>query len=290
MTLEFFKSYNPKGDALATINQANEIITEYGRQGYTLTLRQLYYQFVAKDLIPNNNAQYKRLGNIVSRGRMAGLVSWTAIEDKHRTFKGSHPTMDDVDEALENAKYFISVNHWDEQEVYLEVWVEKDALGNVIERACREYDIPHMACKGYMSTSASWEAGKRFEQAIEAGKTPYIIHLGDHDASGIDMSRDNETRINLFANAYDIELKRIALNMDQVDQYSPPPNPAKQTDPRAEAYIAEHGDISWELDALEPSVIERLINISVEELIDVDTFNRCEERQLELRNSMQVKS
>lgn len=290
MTLEYFKEYKPKADAQLTLDQANEILRSYRAQGYTVTLRQLYYQFVARDLIANTQAQYKRLGNIISRGRMAGMVSWHAIEDKERVFKGSYPTMTDVEDALERARYFISVNHWDEQDVYLEVWVEKNALGNVISRACEPYDAPHIACKGYMSTSASWEAGKRFENAIAEGKTPYIIHLGDHDASGIDMSRDNESRVNMFANAYDIELKRIALNMDQVDEYSPPPNPSKQTDPRAAEYIAEHGNISWELDALEPSIIEDLIKTEIENLIDMDVMEECDQREAEIRASMQVKS
>jgi len=95
---------------------------------------------------------------------------------------------------------------------------------------------------------------------VRAGKQIYIIHLGDHDPSGLDMSRDIRERIDMFMSrhpgkALNFELNRIALNMDQVRQYSPPPNPAKITDSRASKYIKEFGNESWELDALEPSLI-----------------------------------
>lgn len=79
-----------------------------------------------------------------------------------------------------------------------------------------------------------------------------ILHLGDHDPSGIDMTRDISDRLELFG--ADVEVKRIALNWDQIDEFTPPPNPAKLSDSRAGAYIAEYGDESWELDALEPTL------------------------------------
>lgn len=64
------------------------------------------------------------------------------------------------------------------------------------------------------------------------------------------------------------KVRRIALNMDQVDQYSPPPNPAKITDSRARGYIARYGRSSWELDALDPVTIGDLIRAHVLEYRD----------------------
>ena len=104
-----------------------------------------------------------------------------------------------------------------------------------------------------------------------------ILHLGDHDPSGIDMTRDNAERLaDVFGG--DVELKRIALNMDQIDEYAPPPNPAKVTDSRFEQYLLMYGAESWELDALEPSVINELIVNEVALLRDDELFDEAQAR------------
>jgi len=64
------------------IRRAVEIITEYAQQGYKLTLRQLYYQFVSRCLIKNTMQEYKRIGSIINDARLAGLLDWDAIEEK----------------------------------------------------------------------------------------------------------------------------------------------------------------------------------------------------------------
>ncbi len=142
--------------------------------------------------------------------------------------------------------------------------VEKQALEGVIEPICRILDIPFTANKGYSSSSALYGGGKRFQAHWEAGKKCFIISLGDHDPSGIDMTRDVLDRINLFrwrgrertsgSNLYeDVAVNRVALNMDQIRTLRPPKNPAKLTDSRATGYIAKYGPSSWELDAIEPN-------------------------------------
>lgn len=165
---------------------------------------------------------------------------------------------------------------------YVEVWVEKEALGNVVERPCSEFRVPYMACKGYLSASQAWRAGERFEEAMDNGQNAVLIHLGDHDPSGIDMTRDNSVRLEVFARQ-NVEVRRIALNMDQVRRYNPPPNPAKMTDTRANDYVARYGDESWELDALRPEVIDRLIRDEINSLIDGDIWNEDIEREREKR-------
>ncbi len=157
---------------------------------------------------------------------------------------------------------------------------EKDALVGIAERICRKLDVSYFSCRGYTSQSEMWAAGMRLkEYAEERGQTPVIIHLGDHDPSGIDMSRDITDRLELFMGG--MEINRIALNMDQVRKYNPPPNPAKITDSRAEGYIKKHGRESWELDALDPKVLTDLIEKTVLSYRDDDEWRsacRVEER------------
>ena len=77
------KNFRP--ETLDRIELANGIIDEYRAAGYVLTVRQLYYQFVARDLIANNTQEYNRLKSFVSDGRLAGLIDWDAIEDRTRS-------------------------------------------------------------------------------------------------------------------------------------------------------------------------------------------------------------
>jgi hypothetical protein len=273
------RSFTAKSQAM--IDRVNQIIADYNQQGYILTLRQIYYQLVARGIIENQERSYKNLINLVNDGRIAGLIPWDMIEDRAREFNSTY-TNEDRRECLANIEQFYTVDLWARQDYYVEVWVEKEALGNVIERACDPWRVPHMACKGYLSASQAWRAGERFEAACR-GRKGVLIHLGDHDPSGIDMTRDNETRLGLFSYQADIDVRRIALNMPQVRQYNPPPNPAKITDTRADKYIALHGDQSWELDALEPSVIERLIVKEIRSLIDPDEWAKGIEEEEESR-------
>lgn len=278
-----YRDFNFKDDRRALIDQANDIIRVYRGQGYTLTLRQLYYQFVSRDLIPNTERSYKNLGSAISDGRDAGLIDWDAIEDRGRGIK-AWLIEEDERSVLEDIEYRFAMDFWQRQNCYVEVWVEKDALSSVIERACRKYSVPYMPCKGYLSASEAWRAGQRFEDAGEMGAERLVmIHLGDHDPSGIDMTRDNEERLQLYSRGADIEVRRIALNMDQVRQYDPPENPAKVTDTRAKDYIRNYGHSSWELDALEPSILERLIHSEIETLIDFETWHETEAEQEERR-------
>jgi len=243
--------------SLAVIDKANEIIESYATQGYDLTLRQLYYQFVARDLIPNTQREYKKLGSIINDGRLAGLIDWDRLVDRTRNVQlNSHWTH--PKHIVEVCAEQYQIDKWQDQESRIEVWIEKDALIGVIEGVCQREDVSYFSCRGYNSQSEMWGASIRlFKHYEESGQHPVIIHLGDHDPSGIDMTRDIEDRLRLFG--LDITVERIALNMDQVEKYGPPPNPAKITDSRAKQYIHDFGTKSWELDALEPTMLEKLI-------------------------------
>lgn len=259
------------------IDKANAIIAEYQADGFTLTLRQLYYQFVSRDLIENKQSEYKRLGSIINDGRLAGRIDWEAIEDRTRNVR-AHSSWDGPGDIIKSAANSYAEDLWADQENLPEVWIEKDALIGVIEPVCDRYRVPFFACRGYSSQSEQWRAGKRFAAAACRGQRPIVLHLGDHDPSGIDMTRDNADRLSMFAGE-EIEVRRLALNIEQVRAYRPPPNPAKETDSRAESYVAKFGAKSWELDALDPKVIERLIETELDDLIDPDKWAAARERE-----------
>lgn len=269
---------------LLVIEQANSILAEYIEQGFTLTLRQLYYQFVARDLIKNNMREYKKLGAIINIGRLVGLIDWESIEDRTRQTRG-HSHWNDPSEIVSDCCSWYHENLWDDQEHHVEVWVEKDALIGIVERVCSRWDVSYLSCRGYTSQSEMWAASQRLGMMKRNGKQPVIIHLGDHDPSGIDMTRDIDTRQDMFMGG--VKVLRIALNMDQVEQYGPPPNPAKTTDSRAKEYIAQYGHESWELDALEPQVLVDLIESHIIKHLDNEQFNIAKRRQEKAREQLQ---
>lgn len=275
--------YQPKKFNAASaekIRTANQIIRDYAEQGFELTLRQLYYQFVARDLIPNTQREYKNLGSILNDARLAGLVDWDAIVDRTRYLRHlSHWTS--PESIVATCAEQFRVDKWENQPNHVEVWIEKDALVGVIESVCEADDVPFFSCRGYTSQSELWSAARRL--AVINRRKPsgecVVLHLGDHDPSGIDMTRDIADRMAMFGASVDV--RRIALNMDQVEEYNPPPNPAKITDSRAESYIAAHGAESWELDALEPKTIVELVRGQIEALKDADIWEEdcARERQ-----------
>lgn len=280
-----YQDMNLGPDRIAMIAKVNQLIADYRAQGYALTLRQVYYQFVARDWLPaawadketgsvNNERSYKKLGCLVNDGRMAGLIDWHAIEDRTRNIDGnSH--WDSPQSILDTVAKQFAIDKWADQLHRVEVWVEKDALEGVVGKAAREMDVQFFSCRGYTSQTAMWDAGQRLKDYAKGGQVPVIIHLGDHDPSGLDMSRDVEERLRVFMDGLGARLifERIALNMDQVEQYNPPPNPTKMTDSRASGYVAECGEECWELDALDPAVIDDLVTQKVLEYRDEDLFD-----------------
>lgn len=297
MPKQAYKAYNPGEATIKVIARATVICQAYQRQGYNLTLRQLYYQFVAHDYFPddrrfwwdgsrnvwvrdpdganprstkNADPNYKWLGSIINDARMGGLLDWDFLEDRTRNLAKLAQWWDP-----ENAMDAIASQYrrrlWDSQPAYVECWVEKEALAAVVQRPSERWFVPYFCCRGYVSQSEMHAAAQRLIGRGKEGKDLHVIHLGDHDPSGIDMTRDIEDRLWLFG--ADVQVHRIALNMDQVLRYDPPPNPAKITDSRAGKYIDEWGNESWELDALEPAVIDELIEDEILSHLDRDQWD-----------------
>lgn len=273
-------------DRLAIIDDANRIIESYAAQGYNLTLRQLYYQFIGHDLFPddwideaynlknklprdtkNTIRNYKLLCDIINDARYCGLVDWEAVVDRTReTVKRSH--WESPAGIIETTVNAFGIDLWRGQPNRVEVWVEKEAMAEIVGNAARKMDCPSLCCRGYTSSSEMWEAAMRMKDFQEGhGQTPIVIHLGDLDPSGVDMTTDIQKRLSLFC-GFDVEVDRIALNLDQVRKYKCPPNPAKTTDCRCKDFVARYGVNSWELDALEPRILSDLITKAIKARID----------------------
>lgn len=307
MPLIKYRDYRAKPVSREVIRLTNEILEEYAEQGLDLTLRQLHYQFVRRDIYPeewvdvaynerlgldpetkNTQKNYDRLSDVIAAAREAGMVDWDAIKDRGRKVsRFSH--WRDATHFIQRVVRQFAIDMWADQPQRVEVWVEKDALSQVIEQAADPFDVPTFAAKGYASASSLWEAAhNRFLQWAQTGQDIVVLHLADHDPSGVHMTEDLQKRLNMYSRHYGelkpchVTVRRIALTLAQVEQYNPPPNPAKESDSRKPAYVRQFGvEQSWELDALDPPVLIALIREAIQEEMDAEKYEarRASEQQ-----------
>lgn len=293
MSRECFKPKKFSYGAEVQIATANEIIERYQEQDLKLTLRQLYYQFVAHHDLPNTQKSYKNLGKVISDARLAGLIDWDAIEDRGRT-PDVPSQWNSIEHLVDIATRQFRLPRWAEQPHYVELWVEKQALAGVLEPVAHKHHVTLMVNKGYASSSSMYESAQRFLRAVTeteeaTDRQTTILYLGDHDPSGEDMVRDIRERMDMFC-GFEVYVEKIALTMEQVRQYDPPPNPAKVSDPRAVEYIRKYGDDSWEVDALDPAVLVQLIEEAIEQRTDPILLSRVikheDEQKAKLRKAL----
>jgi len=274
------------------IRHCEDIVNEYMQQGIMLTLRQLYYQMVARGFIINHDKVYDKLGVLLTDARYNGLIDWEAIEDRVRVPE-MHAEWDNVLELIKSAKFSYRLPRWVGQPFYIELFTEKDALSSVLQPIANEWHIHFCVNRGYSSATAMYKLSKRIKAQIEAGKHCKILYLGDHDSSGLDMLRDiNERNTEFLIKGRDytypaFEVVPIALTTAQVRQYNPPPNPAKLTDPRAKWYIAKYGDKSWEVDALRPEVMIKLVNDAIAKYVDLPKLDAVKRKEKEDMKSIE---
>jgi len=276
--------YVPKrftGKSEAMIEQADAICSEYMAKGMPLTLRQLYYQFVARGLLENSMRSYKNLQKLINNARLAGRIDWSAIVDRTRDLR-TWPSWWGPESITRGSADCFKLDPWEEQERIVQVWVEKDALIGIVETASSKWRLPYFSCRGYVSQSEIWSQAMDLR---DLNKPVTILHLGDHDPSGVDMSRDIQDRFHLFG-ADNVEVDRIALTMEQIRELNPPPNPAKLTDSRCASYVRKYGDKSWELDALNPEYIVELVEREASYLIDEDSWNDVLDKEEEHRKEL----
>lgn len=352
ITLTLSNKRKWSADKMTVCQHITQTVAAYARQGYRLTLRQLYYQLVAADHIPNDDVVYKKLSGILDDLRYSGNVDWDAIEDRGRVpylpYWASGPA-----DAMNDIIRSYRLDRCEDQNNLIEVWTEKDAISGILKRVTSEYHVRLVVNKGYSSSTAMHVAYRRFAAAINEGKRVKLLYFGDHDPSGLDMIRDIRERLLFFLvegkeldwdrededengkmdwwewwqndsdfSLYDLEEEglltagvsdRIAagtdsdddatdsdraikmkyllehwfdvipigLTREQIDEFNPPPNPAKITDPRAKWYIEQHGPTSWEVDALRPDVMDSLVRLHIIEHLDKDKWDAKRETEAE---------
>ena len=272
-----YKDTNMQTRSLKVIEQANKFIAEYAEQNIQLTLRQLYYRFVGAGLIPNELKQYKKLGHTLSEGRLNGLIDWDAIVDRTRGPQRHYQALGPADAITDMLDQYRRARRAD-QDVYVELWCEKDAIAGVLEPIADKYHVITSSNRGYSSQTAMRDAAHRFAwAAFKEKKKLKLFYIGDHDPSGEDMVRDIEARFMMFG--IEVPVTKLTLTIDQVRQFKLYPNPVKMLDSRNKEYTRKFGNKCWETDALPPKFLHDTADAALKSVTDMKKMEKIIRRE-----------
>jgi hypothetical protein len=260
---------------LDKLNKVLDILEEL-KDYKPLTLRQVYYQLVGKGYIENNLSQYGMLSNLLKYARIEGRIAWEDIEDRVRTYHDLTGWETSEDYIKASLKQFLNNYQRDllqSQDVYLEIWIEKDALSSIFTRVARPYTIPVVVCRGFSSVSFLNDYKTRL--TYYPGRSPILLYFGDFDPSGVEMLKAMVTTLEDELKVTGIAFKRVALLKEDIVKYRLPHSPEalKHTDTRAERYVAEYGELAVELDALSPMDLEAKIREAIEQELDMELYD-----------------
>jgi len=225
------------------------------------TVRQTFYQLVSRGVISKTEGEYKStVVRMLASMRRSGDIPFGWIADNTRWMRKpvSHSSLSDM---LEQSQRFYRRAMWDNQPVYVEIWLEKDALSGVLYEVTAEFDVPLMVTRGYPSISYLYDAA---EAIAETGKPAFLYYFGDYDPSGCDITRAVESGIREFAPNTEIHFERVAVTREQIDGWALPTRPTKQTDSRS---VGFDGD-SVEVDSIPPATLRDLVRHRIVQHID----------------------
>jgi hypothetical protein len=246
-----------------------------------MTVRQVFYQATVRSIVEKSEAGYRQVQNDLVLLRRAGDLPYYWLADNTR-WQRKPTTYNGIEAALEETARFYRKDLWADADVYTEIWLEKDALSGVIYPVTSAYDVPLMVARGYASLSFLHSAAEYINQ-LEVPS--YIYHLGDFDPSGVNAGEKIEETLRELAPDAELFFERVAVTETQIAAWDLPTRPTKATDSRAKHF----GDISVELDAIEPDRLRSIVRDAIEQHLPKHQFNVlkvAEESERELLRAM----
>jgi len=263
------------------MDRACELIKEYNEESIRPTVRQIHYRLASEQVggYQNNKRCYKSLSEKLVKARMKGLIDWGGLADHVRYMLWTRlvPT---VGELIEQATSSFGEDPWDAMGKRVVVWLEKDALAELIYHVVAGYYVPLAVSRGYSSWTFIYDNLDILKSVLEVK----VFYLGDHDPSGLDIERFTKEAMRYFG--INLELRRVALTYEQIQRYNLLPNPTKRADPRSKEYIIKYGDVCWELDALEPKTLQQIVRSAVESEIEPSIWNKIMDKNRRAREKL----
>ena len=280
-TLAYPSSQIKRRSTKAEVETRREALLEIIEAGRPMTVRQVFYQATVRGLVEKAETGYGKVQTDLTRMRRSGELPYDWLADNTR-WQRKPRTFDGVAEALEHTAKFYRKSLWANADAYVEIWLEKDALAGVIYPITSMFDVPLMVARGYASLSFLHTAA---EYINELPVPTYIYHLGDFDPSGVNAGEKIEETLNELAPDASITFERIAVTPGQISVWDLPTRPTKQSDSRSRGF----GEISVELDAIDPNLLRELVQQTIEEHLPTDEYEvlkAAEESERELLTSL----
>lgn len=253
-----------------------EVACEVLRDVHPMTVRQVYYQLVSRRVIENSRSAYQAVSSLLVNARRSGEVPWEWIEDRLRRPRA--PSMwDDLPDYMDAVRRSYRRDTWQDQPGYLEVWLEKDALSGIFEEVLEPYGVTLNVGRGFDGWSSIHQAAERYKHRQARGQETCIVYFGDFDPSGEDMFRSLRDR--LVDRGCSPDLVKAALTFEDIERYALPPDFTKASDTRSAKFVAKHGDLAVELDALPGPVLRERLDSEVRARIDTEALEETQLRQ-----------
>jgi hypothetical protein len=273
------------------IDAALEILSEES----PMTIRQLFYRMVSRELLVNSKLDYQRLSRFMTKAREDGRCDYDLIVDRSRPVYEKSVWKDPSGYAR-TVKHAYHKDYWAMQPRYCEIWAEKDAIVGSIEDLTRDLGVTLRVGRGFLSATRVNDIATHFAN-IEKPKT--VFYLGDQDPSGQEIEATAFEKVwrrfqqlmpwpegtKEFDDSYDLSIERLAIHKSDIEIFDLPPLKIKDSDSRAAKFRKVHGKHCVELDALPPTELRRRIREAVEGQLDRQLWDRAIEiEEVELRS------
>ena len=239
-------------------------ILEIARRERPITVRGLFYRVMSRGLVPKSEAGYKVVQREALKLRRNGELSYGWITDGSRR-RLTLKAYSGLDQALTQTAQFYRRRLWNDQNVYVEVWTEKDAITGVVQQTALSNDVPLVVAKGYVSETFLWEGA---EEITEVGKPTFIYQLGDHDRDGVQAFEKIQQKLRDFVpDDIPITFERIAVTPSQIEELGLPTRPDK-TDSGFGPCV--------EVDAIDSNTLRNLVRAAITQHFDQDALRITE--------------
>jgi hypothetical protein len=250
-----------KNDVLRRRERLYDIV----RAMQPMTVRQVFYQATVRGLVEKSESGYGMVQTDLTVMRRSGVLPYDWLAD-HTRWQRKPRTFSSVEQALNDTARLYRKALWADADAYVEVWLEKDALAGVVWPITALYDVPLMVARGYASLSFLHDAA---EYIGDLDVPIFIYHCGDFDPSGVNAGEKIEETLREMAPDADIHFERIAVTREQINTWDLPTRPTKTTDTRSKGF----GNISVELDAIEPERLRELVQAAIERHMPAAQFD-----------------
>lgn len=279
----FIDGWKPRADTASLITSIRSVLKEY--ESYLpLTVRQIFYRLVVNVGYEKSELGYKRLCEVSNKARRARMIPFSAIRDDgfHRTDFVGWEDMDDARGYLVREAGSYRIDRQRHQDERLVIWCEAQGMVPQLETVTAPYSIPVYSSGGFDSVTAKHSAAVKFRRMGGECGGITVLHIGDHDPSGVHVFQSLDEDINAFLEAMDAraDFVRLAVTPEQIERYGLPTAPPKATDRRT------FSGLTTQAEALPPDLLASILDEAIKERLDLALYQRALQEEAEERASL----